>query len=1168
MRRRGGVSRRDFLGAAAGFGRLGSAAAPARAAAVAVTFRKPSPYEALRRHIEPGADGFAGEKEAMEIAALLSRLPQQRALPLAEGFRGFSPKPVRYEPVAPGVARAVYSDTQELGFADALAAWLDALGRIRTVRFYPLAKRQVRFEISSAEGEKLHYRTGLWEMEWERGRLARFRPLEEVLVTADGPLFEDVTARLFGGDATFRRQLTRGVPYWRSRLDVASGIDIYGNNGISAGDVDNDGWDEIFVAQPGGLPNRLYKRRDDGTFEDITASSPDLAVLDDTTGALFLDLRNIGVQDLVVLTVSGPLLFLNDGRGRFRYREGAFRARTEPKGTFTGLAAADYDRDGKLDLYLCTYVYFQSEDQYRYPVPYHDAQNGPPNFLFRNALTADGGGYFEDVTEPAGLGQNNNRYSFAPAWCDFDGDGWPDLYVANDFGRNNLYKNEKGKFRDIAEEAGVVDLGPGMSAAWFDFDGDGLADLYVSNMWTPAGIRVIHEPAFRPVARDGLLEAYRRHSKGSSLFRNRGDGTFEEVGAREHVEMARWSWSADGIDFDNDGVPEIYATAGMLTNGRSTDLMSFFWRHVIAESPPDYSPAPEYENGWNAINQFIREGYSWEGREPNVFYVRRAGRYYDFSGVSGLDIAEDSRAFAAVDLDGDGALDLVVKNRLGPQVRAFLNQSAGGRRSLAVELQGTESNRDAIGARVEVEHDGGRVVRWLSAGSGYLSQHTKRLYFGLGSSRVARLVKVRWPSGREQEFRNLEAGYRYRIVEGSPAVERAPFLGRRPLPAPRPLAADNGEVFEPTWLLEPVPLPEARKGPGFLCLVNGESAPAPDGLPFEVVDLARGAPEQRAAYALFRRYLFDYRADLETPLVLLIDELGRAHKVYPSIPEAAALREDLERMRASDRLKLALPFPGWYHAGGSRNHFRLGAAFFWAGYPEQGLPYLEEALRKNPDNAVVRLAAGQILLELGRLAEARPHLERAAALKPDNPVVWNNMGGVAMAEGNPRLALEHFERALRLKPDLAYVLANAAQACARLGQIERAEQMLRRALEADPEDADSANQLGLLAAKAGRTEEARELFQRAIRIRRDHAGAINNLGVLYAQARKLNDAVAAFEYGVQVAPDDERLYLNLARLYRGMGEPEKARSVLERLRERRPDSAAAKKALEELEGSR
>lgn len=1167
MRRQGGVTRRELLELAFAGAGFGGRVVPAGAAPVAVKFRKPSPYEALRRHIEPGPDGFTGEKEAMEIAALLNRLTEERALPLAEGFRGVSPKPARYEAVAADVLRAVY-DEQNLRFSEGLAAWLASLGRIRAARFYPLAKRQVRFEISGEESGRLYHRTGLWEMEWKQGRLAQFRPLEEIVVTANRLLFEDVTAQVFASDATFGGQLLRGVPYWRSRLDVASGIDIYGNNGISVGDIDNDCWDEIFVAQPGGLPNRLYKRRDDGTLADITASSPDLAVLDDTTGALFLDLRNIGLQDLVVLTVSGPLLFLNDGKGRFRYRAGAFRARTEPKGTFTGLAAADYDRDGKLDVYFCTYVYFQSEDQYRYPVPYHDAQNGPPNFLFRNALTADGGGYFEDVTEEVGLGHNNNRYSFAPAWCDFDGDGWPDLYVANDFGRNNLYRNEKGKFRDVAEEAGVVDLGPGMSAAWFDYDGDGLPDLYVSNMWTPAGIRVIQEPAFRPVARDGLREAYHRHSKGSSLFRNRGDGTFEEVGPREHVELARWSWSADGIDFDNDGVPEIYATAGMLTNGRTTDLMSFFWRHVIAESPPNYAPAPEYENGWNAINQFIREGYSWEGREPNVFYVRRGGRYYDFSGVSGLDIAADSRAFAALDLDGDGALDLVVKNRLGPQVRVFLNHCAAGRNSLVVELRGTESNRDAIGARVEIEHEGGRVVRWLSAGSGYLSQHTKRLHFGLGSQRVARAVRIRWPSGREQEFRNLEAGYQYRIAEGAEEAVRAPLLSRRPMASAAPLVVDNHEVFEPAWLLEPVPLPEVRKGPGFICLVQGESVHTPAGIPFEVVDLGRARPEQVAAYALFRRYLFDYRADLETPLLLLVDELGRAHKVYPSVPEPAVLREDLGRMHAPDRLKLALPFPGWYYAGGSRNHFRLGAAFFWAGYPEQGLPYLEEALRKNPDNAVVRLAAGQILLELGRHAEARTHLKRAVALKPENPLAWNNLGGVAMAEGNPRLALEHFERALQLKPDLAYVLANAGQACARLGETARAEQMFRRALEIDPEDADSANQLGLLAAKAGRLDEARELFQRAIRIRRDHAGAINNLGVLYAQSRKLNDAVAAFEYGVQVAPDDERLYLNLARLYRGMGEPEKARSVLERLRERRPDSAAAKKALEELEGSR
>ena len=140
-----------------------------------------------------------------------------------------------------------------------------------------------------------------------------------------------------------------------------------------------------------------------------------------------------------------PLFFVNRGDGTFAEQRDAFAFKTTPQGSFTGMAAADFDRDGRLDLYLCCYIYFQSEDQFQYPAPYQDARNGPPNFLFRNVGTPEL--RFEDVTAETGMNHNNDRFSFAPAWCDFDGDGWPDLYVANDFGRGNLYRNRNGRFR-------------------------------------------------------------------------------------------------------------------------------------------------------------------------------------------------------------------------------------------------------------------------------------------------------------------------------------------------------------------------------------------------------------------------------------------------------------------------------------------------------------------------------------------------------------------------------------------------------------------------------------------------------------------------------------------------------------------------------------------------
>jgi len=1129
------MTRRELLGALA-------AAACLRprhlsAAPFPVHFRRPSPHELLAPYILPGADNFPGEKTAMEIAAQLRKLAAAGSIPF----------PTRYHQISPNVFEADITATQSA----------NPQPPTPNPRFYVLPLDTIRYEVQSVQPTGLEYRVGYLRYQWRGGRFTELQPVRETLAKSPRPLFRDVTADLFGATDSFREQLLRGIPYWRARLDSASGIDIYGNQGIAVGDIDDDGLDEVYVCQPGGLPNRLYQFRD-GRMQDITDRAG-VGLLDDTSSALFLDLRNVGRQDLVVLRASGPVLFLNQGDGTFALRQDAFRFRSPMQGSFTGMSAADFDRDGRIDLYLCTYTYFQSEDQYRYPVPYHDAQNGPPNFLFRNQLAADGSGIFEDVTAATGLNQNNNRFSFAPAWCDYDGDGWPDLYVANDFGQHNLYKNDRGHFRDVAVDAYVEDMGPGMSATWFDFDLDGRPDLYVSNMWSEAGQRVVREPAFRPVSEGGLREPYRRHTKGNSLYQNRGDGTFADASEEQDVEMGRWAWSADAHDFDNDGSPEIYIACGMLTGPNETDLMSFFWRQVVAKSPVTAGERSEaYESGWNAINQLIREDYSWNGRERNVYYARRNNKYHDLSGVSGLDHALDSRAFAVTDFDGDGNLDILLKSRLGPQVKAFENDCAGGRNAVAFRLVGTKSNRDGIGARVEVD---GRV-KYLQTGSGYVSQHTKVLHFGLGGASMINAVRVWWPSGLRQEFHNLAAGYRYEITEGSVGLRRQVFRQRTSAPpATQNAAGDNLPRLHDTWLIEPVPLPDKRKGPGLLYIGEGESP----NLPAEVINLRQEPGDVAAGYALFRRYLLDWRTALVLPWALLIDEQSRVHKLYAGVPDAAAVAADLKLMRSGNRRELALPFHGDYLSLPRRNYFKLGAAFYWAGYPDLALPYLEETVKQSPENDKALNAIGQIHLDAGRFDAARPYLEKAVAVNPRLGEAWNNLGGVESGLHKLPEALANYQRAIDLLPKAAYPLVNAGEVQAEIGDTAAAAKLFQRAMEVDPTDAEAPNQLGMLAAHANRNAEAKDWFQKAITLKRDHAGAINNLGVLYLQMGQTNDAIAAFEYGIKMAPNDELLYMNLGRTYIKMGDRNKAKETMQRLLEQKPDSSAAAKALRELE---
>src|ERR1022692_3993366 len=580
-------------------------------------YRIPRPLDALLLKTQAGLDNFVNEQYAGQIAAILAqwssgllRSPQDlRAIEsiLLPNFSGASPRPVESQVVRPGpaleVRRQTFKRETEFGrdvFLQELRSGLSSFSKILTAEFqvtsidaWPMPaaalpsgglQTRIRYElVATGLGFYREQRVGYWQIAWDRSASGEFRvrqwqALEETQSRSMAPGYVDVTAAALGGNASYASQLLHGTDYWRTVLDGACGIDIYGHNGVSVGDIDGDGYDDLYVCQPGGLPNRLYRNRGDGTFEDITEAAG-VGVIENTACALFIDVDNDGRQDLVVVRSSGPMLFLNQGGGRFRQKADAFQFASQPQGTFTGAAAADYDRDGWLDIYFCLYVYYQGADQYKYPSPYYDAENGPPNFMMRNNRD----GTFRDVTAATGLTQNNTRYSFCCGWSDFSQDGWPDLYVVNDFGRKNLYRNNRnGTFTDIAPGEGVEDVGAGMSVCWLDYDNDGAEDIYVGDMWTAAGERISSQEIFKKEAPEDVRALYLKHAMGNSLFRNRkpsdggsrGRSAFEDRTVSAGVGVGRWAWSSDAFDFDHDGFPDLYIANGMVSGVSHQELNS------------------------------------------------------------------------------------------------------------------------------------------------------------------------------------------------------------------------------------------------------------------------------------------------------------------------------------------------------------------------------------------------------------------------------------------------------------------------------------------------------------------------------------------------------------------------------------------------------------------
>jgi hypothetical protein len=568
-----------------------------------------------------------------------------------------------------------------------------------------------------------------------------------------------------------------GITFKNSVTDDAMKIykaDHYDHgNGIAVADVDGDGlYDIYFVSQLGC--NELWRNLGGGKFENITEKAGVSLCNQVSVAASFADVDNDGKPDLFVTTVRhGNHLFHNLGGGKFE--DITEQSGLSYSGHSSGAMFFDYNRDGKLDLFLSNVGRYTSDEKGRdgYYVGLPDAFSGQlhpdrnePCKLYKNL----GNNKFEDVTKTSGIttcGWNGDA-----SFVDLDDSGYPDIYTLNMQGNNHFYVNEHGDhFVDKTDEYFPKTPWGAMGIKFFDFNNDGLMDLFITDMHSDMSYDLNYDEADQEAMKstmmwaDSFMVGHEKSIFGNAFYKNLGNGKFEEISDKIGVENY-WPWGVSVDDLNADGYQDMFISSGMsyhfryginslLLNDAGKDFLPSEFVLGVEPRPGEQTVAPWFDVDCSGADVLHRD---CKGHE---------GKFTVLSSVS-------TRSSVIFDVDNDGALDIVT-NEFNEKPQFFMSDLAQRKKIsyLKVNLVGNKSNREGLGAKVTVASGNLKMMKVQDGKSGYLSQSDFPLYFGLGNSTKIDSIEVLWPSGTRQSVPHADPNGVLTIVEGGAATEAA-----------------------------------------------------------------------------------------------------------------------------------------------------------------------------------------------------------------------------------------------------------------------------------------------------------------------------------------------------------------------------------------------------------